>query len=273
MSKVLIDKLYTPQLGYDKTLRIVLPDDYHQNSDKRYPVLYMHDGQSLFEKQAAFGGVGWDMLKALEQFKAKTGQGIILVGIDNNGLQRFTEYSPWECTILKQAGICDPSDTGGKGHLYAEFLANTLKPYIDDKYRTLKDKQNTAILGSSMGGVISLFCGITNSSLYGTVGAFSTACWTAYDEMKRFLEQSDIDPTQKFFLSVGTNEGHAPQITDLAQRYLDGYSMITKTLAGKGVSSDNIHSVIDEGAEHNELCWQRLIPPFLKFAFTRGDVV
>ena len=164
--KLLSNNFYMPQLNKNRRIWIYLPNDYETNTNKRYPVLYMHDGQNCFDKTTAFAGE-WGIDETLN-YKEKNGdKGCIVVAIDNGGASRLDEYSPY---VNSQYG-------GGKGDDYLDFLALTLKPFIDSAYRTFPDKNNTAMAGSSMGGLITMYALFKYPNIYGKAGIFSPAFW------------------------------------------------------------------------------------------------
>src|SRR5688572_5693584 len=136
--RIIDTAFFIPQLNRTRRIWIYLPEDYATGT-KRYPVLYMHDGQNLFNEATAFAGE-WGVDETLDTARKKC----IVIGIDNGGLKRMNEYNPYDNDRFGK----------GEGKQYIDFIAKTLKPYIDKKYRTLKDKKNTIIAGSSMGGLI-----------------------------------------------------------------------------------------------------------------------
>jgi metallo-beta-lactamase class B len=154
-----------PQLGRTRRVWLYLPPDY-ATSGKRYPVLYMHDGQNLFDNATAFSGE-WGVDEALDSLHARGDRGVIVVGVDNGGQRRLDEYSPWK----------NDRFGGGDGAAYVEFLARTLKPYVDARYRTLPEREHTGVMGSSMGGLISLYAGLRHPEVFGRVGVFSPSLW------------------------------------------------------------------------------------------------
>ncbi len=259
--RIVKDEIEIKAYGVTRGLRICLPPSYDDNADKKYPVLYMQDGQNLFEASGAFGGQYWHIVEEMQALYESSGFEAIVVGIDNGGENRFEEYSPWECEVIRSIFL---GGIGGHGEAYADFTALELKPYIDSNYRTLPSKESTAIAGSSMGGVISLYTGIRHSGIFGSIGAFSVASWSARQDMAQFLNAADVSPNQRIFLSVGTDEGHLPQIPDLAQQYLDCYHEIQQILRGKGA---NMLCILDEGGKHNEAYWQKLFPKFIQHSF------
>ena len=177
-------------------IREYLPNDYDKNLNKHYKVMYMHDGHNLFYKEtSAYGGI-WDIQSAMNKSEANGNDGVIVVGIDCNSENiegRLNEYSPWVNNNLKELtpgmGIYK---AGGEGKLYGEFLVNSLKPFIDNKYRTLKTKENTFIAGSSMGGFISLYIGYKYPEVFSVIGAFSTAIWFSKENLMKFIKEAKL---------------------------------------------------------------------------------
>ena len=149
-----INDFYIPQLKTKRRVWIYLPSEY-ENSQKHYPVLYMHDGQSLFDDSLSYDG-SWHVDK-------KT-TGIIIVAVDNAGKNRMREYNPWE-------------DMGGRGLLYADFIVHTLKPYIDNNFRTMPQREHTGIIGSSMGAYISTYIALKNQDVFSKIGLLSPVYW------------------------------------------------------------------------------------------------
>lgn len=141
--KILSENFRIPQLKTTRKIWIYLPPDY-STSNKNYPVIYMQDAQNLFNHATSFSGE-WKVDETLNQLFAEGQPDAIVVGIENGGTERLNEYSPWK----------NAKYGGGKGDAYTEFLAKTLKPYIDKSFRTLPQAKNTALIGSSMGGLIS----------------------------------------------------------------------------------------------------------------------
>ena len=134
---------FMPQLNRSRRIWAYLPKDYYTSSNY-YPVVYMQDGQSLFDE--LYSGFGeWGVDESMEALFDSFSPTAIIVGVDNGGIERINEYSPW---VNLQFG-------GGQGYEYADFLVNSLKPYIDSTLRTMPERNNTAIMGSSLGGLVS----------------------------------------------------------------------------------------------------------------------
>lgn len=165
VGNIITFKMKIPQLdNRERRIWVYLPPDYNQ-SNRRYPVLYMHDGQNLFDQATSFAGE-WQVDETLERLFKEKGFAIIVVGIDNGGERRIDEYSPW---VNSEYG------RGGEGDAYVRFIVETLKPYIDSKYRTLPNE--TGIMGSSLGGLISIYAGFKYPEVFKYVGAMSSAFW------------------------------------------------------------------------------------------------
>ena len=175
--KIMDTAFFIPQLNRTRRIWTYLPKSYNFTKGKNYPVLYMQDGQNLFNEQTAFAGE-WGVDEALDSLQKITGKECIVIGIDNGGDKRMQEYNPYDNEKYGK----------GEGQLYAEFLAKTLKPYIDQHYRTVKDPAHTWVAGSSMGGIISLYTVMKYPDVFGVAGVFSPAFWIApamYDDVAK----------------------------------------------------------------------------------------
>ena len=233
--RIVANDFEIPQLGRKRRVWICLPRAY-ENSTQRYPVLYMHDGQNLFDATTSFSGE-WQVDEALD---AWTGRGFIVVGIDNGGERRFDEYSPWT----------HPKYGGGQGDEYAAFMVNTLKPFIDKNYRTLKSRRNTGIIGSSMGGLISLYTAVEYQQTFGFAGVFSPALWLS-DEWAEHIKQTGRKRPVLFYLLAGKGE------SDTMEQEV---WLLAKTLQEAGFTSSRIAVDIDEDGAHSEWYWAREFP-------------
>jgi len=227
---------YMPQLGRSRRIWLYLPVDYHE-TDKRYPVVYMHDGQNLFDSEEAFGEA-WRVGEIMDSMKA----GCIVVGIDNGNEKRMTEYNFHH---HKRFGK-------GEGKQYVEFIVQTLKPYIDNTYRTLSGRNNTYTVGSSMGGLISFFAAVYYPGIFGGAGIFSPSFWLVpglMDEVKKQVAKKGLD--QRFYFYAGGREGQGmvENVVDIAEL------LNTSTYY-------RIHTVINPEGEHTEATWRTQIPDF-----------
>jgi predicted alpha/beta superfamily hydrolase len=227
---------YSPQLGNSRTLILYLPPSYASNPLKRYPVLYAHDGQNLFEAATAFGGVEWRMD---ETANSLIGSGamdeIIIVGISNGGSNRISEYTP----------CCDPTYGGGGADKYERFILDTVKPYIDQNYRTLPGNRNTALIGSSLGGLVSFYIGRRNPTAFSKLAALSSSFWWNGQALTREVEASTTKLPVSFYIDAGTSSDGLTETTRMrdalvADRYTQGV---------------DLYYYVAQGAGHNESAW------------------
>lgn len=192
--RVVAKRFNVPQLRRRRRISVLLPCNYSQ-TDRRYPVLYLQDGQNLFEDDAPFGTWGLDKrLAAL----AQQGHGdVIVVAIDHGGKERIREFSPYDSVRWGE----------GLGRAYAQFLSETLKPYIDRHFRTLPDRAHTGIGGSSMGGLISAYAGIIHPEIYSKYLIFSPSLWAAPRLFREPLQRIRQMDSTKIYLYGGGHEG------------------------------------------------------------------
>ncbi|CAN5852851.1 hypothetical protein BH24GEM1_BH24GEM1_04830 [soil metagenome] len=167
--------------GLDRALAIYLPPSYG-HSDRRYPVLYMQDGQNLFEPEASFAG-SWRVDLAMNRAAAR-GLEAIVVGVPNTGEGRLAEYSPFD----------DTEGGPGRGSDYVNYLAGAIKGLVDARYRTLPEREATGIAGSSMGGLISLFAFFARPEVFGIAAALSPSLWVAGRAILGLLEPLPFHP-------------------------------------------------------------------------------
>lgn len=227
---------------------IYLPPDYYV-SEKRYPVLYMHDGQNLFDEAESFAGE-WKVDETLENLYATKGQfGVIVVGIENAREFRIYEYSPY---------INKEYSRGGEGELYINFIKDELKPYIDSAYRTIPEK--TGIMGSSLGGLISIYAGFKYPDIFKYVASLSGAFWFN-PEIIEFINTSKSKP-KRIYLDYGLRESEDPK------KYVLQNLEIVNTLKQKGYKKRNILVIEDPEGVHHESAWSRRFPEAVLFLFS-----
>jgi metallo-beta-lactamase class B len=226
-----------PQLERERRIWVYLPKNYFQ-SKTRYPVLYMQDGQNLFDGATSFAGE-WGVDEALDSAKKQC----IVVGIDNGGARRMNEYNPYDHEKFGK----------GEGELYVQFIAKTLKPYIDKKFRTKADAPNTIIAGSSMGGLISMYAVVKYPKIFGKAGVFSPAFWTA-PQFKNDLEKivkSSTHRNVRIYFYAGEQEG-----TQMVQDMLYYFDRMRKLARSK------MRVKISAQGKHNEPTWRDEFPAF-----------
>lgn len=250
-------------LDNERSLRVYLPAGY-QKSDERYPVLYLHDGQNLFDCATAAFGVEWGADEAAERL-IETGRirPIIIVGIDNNR-QRMSEYTPWP---RNEGGV------GGRGDDYARFLFEEVKPFIDRTYRSLPGREHTAVAGSSLGGLISLHIARRHNEKVSLCGAMSPTLWWGGD---RLFEELERDPDGlrkvKFWIDMGTREGRSSGNKDEPSSAIRGARRLAELFNRAGLKAERDYRYEEaEGALHNEAAWAKRFGPMLLFFFGNGE--
>ncbi len=219
-----------PQLGRQRRIWIYLPADY-ATSHKKYPVIYMHDGQNLFDEYTSGYGE-WGIDELLDKLPVE--KQCIVVGIDHGRDYRITEYDPYDSKYGK-----------GRGGDYVDFLANTLKPYIDKNYRTEKDARHTTVAGSSMGGLISAYTILKYPDVFGNAGIFSPSFWIA-PEIYNYASQQALKSHSRFYFICGDSESES-MVTDMKK--------MADIIYTKGITKDNAPTTIIPGAKHNEKQW------------------
>ena len=179
-------ELKVPYTGKLRRVRVLLPKNYETDTDRRYPVVYFHDGQNVFYSKEAYVGHSWKVIPAIKRNPDISR--MIVVAIDNDGLQRMNEYSAWKYKESNIPGM----QFGGKGIEYGEFVMEVVKPFIDQEYRTLADREHTAMIGSSLGGNITQFLGLEYQDQIGCLGVFSSANWLHQEAFDRYIERKKI---------------------------------------------------------------------------------
>ncbi len=240
--QVFAEEFDMPQLNRKRKIWVYLPPDYDETKE-HFPVLYMHDGQNLFDNVTSFAGE-WNVDETLDRLFNDLGFKLIVVGIDNGGAHRLNEYSPWD----------NPEYDKGDGTAYADFIVNTLKPEIDKSFRTLQDASYTAIMGSSMGGLISHYIGLKYSDVFGKVGVFSPAFWYAPQSFDLANSQTLSKNQRMYFLAGGREDGNT-QFEQINQTVKDMNRMV-ELLKENDFPSENIDSKVVPYGKHNEKLWR-----------------
>lgn len=249
--------VFSPQLHNERDIIVYLPPSYN-TSNKRYAVLYMQDGQNLFDPATSFAGE-WGVDEAMELLSNKEGLEAIIVGIPNMGATRIAEYSPF----------IDQYYGGGKGNQYVGFIANTLKPLIDQSFRTLPHRRTTGIMGSSMGGLISLYAFFWREDVFGFCGVMSPSLWFARGAIYNYVENASFLPG-RIYLDAGTRElggsRYSRQQRLESRNYYAGVRRMKRALVQKGYRPvrDLLH-IEEKWAVHSESAWARRFPRALRF--------
>jgi len=230
-----------PQLNRKRRIWLYLPKGY-ATSSKTYPVLYMHDGQNLFNEQTAPFGE-WGVDECLDTLQPKLGKECIVVGIDNGGDKRMTEYNPYDNTQYGK----------GEGKQYMDFIVNTLKPFIETRYRVKKGPENTFIAGSSMGGLISFYAMIQYPNIFGAAGIFSPSFGIA-PEIFADAEKLNTPAMPRFYIYAGKME---------PENMVPNNERMVDLLQKKQIYS--IRKVTNPLGRHNEKTWREEFADFYKW--------
>ncbi len=253
---MLSDSFAIPQLGRTRRVWLYLPPDY-ATTTKRYPVLYMHDGQNLFDAATSFAGE-WGIDETLDSLHARGDAGVILVGVDHGGPHRLDEYNPWRA---------DRADLGGgDGDAYVEFLVHSLKPYIDQHYRTRADRDNTGIMGSSMGGLISLYAALKYPDVFGRAGVFSCACWIARNDILAYARRAKpVQPLPRLYFVVGGAE------TADGEPLRDQAAVVDSLAAAGFPIGTAVQATSPADGKHAEWFWRREFPAAYRWLFAANS--
>jgi predicted alpha/beta superfamily hydrolase len=248
-------KFHSKYLKMDRDIRVWLPPGYDRETRRRYPVFYLHDGQNLYKGGPSFiPGQAWNAdTTALDLISSHQIYPVILVGIDNAGRDRINEYTPTE--ITKYPG-------SGRGLDYGKMLVEELKPFIDSHYRTLKDAKNTGLGGSSLGGLISLYLGLTYPKTFGKLAVMSPSVWWDENYICRMVKGLSKRGHLKIWLDIGNKEG---------DEAVSGARSLHATLIQAGWKDGvDLRYVEGEAAAHNERAWSDRFPDVLRFLFSDG---
>ena len=232
-----------PQLGErERTVRVFLPRNYFK-TDKSFPVVYMQDGQNLFDPATAFGGRDWQIATTMD--KMPLSKQVIIVGIDNGEADRINEYAPFET-----------KKGGGEGDAYVRFIVETLKPFIDNEYRTLPQRETTGIAGSSMGGLISFYAGLRYSDVFGKVAPMSPALW--FNPQVLDMMKDKVEPKNAFYVVASKTEMKSMEGT---------LQNIYWGLKNNGWADEQIRVIARDRGKHNEIFWGREFRAMLEWLF------
>jgi enterochelin esterase-like enzyme len=241
-------------LEHDRDVLVWLPPGYGAASD-RHPVLYMHDGQNLFEPDTAFQkGEHWRLGEtAATLIEDGSIEPLIIVGIYNTGDHRTEEYTPTR----------DAKLGGGHADDYGRMIVEELKPFIDRTYRTRPQPQHTGLGGSSLGGLVTLCLGFTHPGVFGRLAALSPSVWWNRRAILKTVRQARAKPKLRVWVDMGTAEG---------KRGLDDARMLKAALVGLGfVEGVDLHYAEFEGATHSEQAWAERVGPMLTWLFPAGS--
>ncbi len=240
-------------IGDRRDVIVCLPPGYDASPDRRYPVLYLHDGQNLFDPATAFAGNDWGLGQLADDLICRGEiEPLIMVGIYNSGCERLAEYTP----------VRDRRGRGGRARAYGQFIVEDLKPFIDREYRTLPDERNTGLGGSSLGGLVTLYLGLQYPRVFGKLIVMSPSVWWANRAIFREIRKLRRKLAGRIWLDIGTREGDNPEAT------LRNTLELKDLLVEKGWKlGQDLAFMVDEGAGHDEKAWGHRMRDALKFLF------
>lgn len=247
-------------LGNQRQLTIYLPDGYESSAD-RYPVLYLNDGQNLFEDHRAFvHGHTWQVKPTADHLiAAGVIRPLIIVGIDHAGERRIDEMAP---TRDLRSG------RGGQAKAYGRMITEEIKPFIDSRWRTLAGVNDTGLGGSSLGGLVTLYLGFRLPHIFGRLAIMSPSLWWDNKIMLNRLRMNRHAGRSRIWLDIGTREGRAYMQTVKNTRVL------RDALTSRGwLPQRHLHYAEIEGGTHAEHEWARRLPQVLTFLFPREEPV
>ena len=237
-------------LGNTREVTVYLPAGYDDRDDRRYPVLYMQDGQNLFDAERAYiPGQHWKLKEAADTaIGERTATPMIIVGVDHAGIGRMDEYTPTKDEKHKGGGRADD---------YVRMLVEELKPLIDERYRTLPDAANTGIAGSSLGGLLSLHAVLTRRDVFGRAAVMSPSVWWGQRAILETVKAYD-GPPPRLWADTGGREG---------LEALQNARALRDLIASKGWGEESLRYYEDRRADHSERAWERRVRTVLEFLF------
>jgi predicted alpha/beta superfamily hydrolase len=243
-------------LGNRRDVLVYLPRGYGRLSRRRYPVLYLHDGQNVFDAATSFAGVEWGVDETAERLiRQNLIEPLIIVAVANMGEERVHEYAPTRGVIEPKAKRKKRSK--GLARKYGHFLMDELKPYIDRKYRTNPDTEFTGLGGSSLGGLVTLAIGILYPEIFGRLMVMSPSIWWDDFAIYRLVGSIQQKPPLKIWLDTGTAEPGWEQARELLNRLVEKGWKLHK----------DIQYTEAEGGGHSEAAWAARVEPALRFLF------
>ncbi len=245
-----IDQFSSKFVAKKRDIVVYLPGIYSKRPDIHFPVLYLEDGQNLFDPNTSFiKGMYWHVGESADRAIAQGQvQPLIIVGIYNTD-KRLNEYTP---TRDKKLG-------GGRADKYGRMLVEELKPFIESKYRVLGGPEHTGLGGSSLGGLLTVYLGVKYPQVFGKLAVLSPSVWWNRRAILDYVEKAKMPSQPRIWLDVGTREDTSTVANVTALR---------DVLLSKGwQEGSSLHFQVFEGAQHNEDAWAQRVAPFLQFLF------
>jgi enterochelin esterase-like enzyme len=239
-------------------LRVWLPPGYDdaQNAGRHYPVLYLNDGQNLFETSTAFAGIEWQVDETADRLiREGAVPPMIIVGMDNTGKDRIREYMPFRSMFPRMLRV--------RGRYYPDFLMKEVMPFVGRNYRVATGPENTGLGGSSLGGLIALYTVMARPGVIGRLLLESPSLWASGRELVKESRSVRIWP-ERIFLAVGTEEAGSEE---RSRTVVDDVRELAAIMRRAVLSEKRLRLVIREGAGHNEAAWAERFPEALQFLF------
>ncbi len=251
---ILHENFGTAHLGAARNVLVYLPPGYGIEPNRRYPVLYMHDGQNLIDPRDAFGGVVWGVDETAQQLiLTEQIEPLIIVGIYNSGDKRIDEYTPVASAGGRMRG------RGGQADQYGRMIIEELKPFIDRTYLTKPEREHTALGGSSLGGLVSLYLGFKRPDVFSRLAVLSPSVWWANNQIIREIAATGEHLPLKIWLDIGRSEG---------SRIKHQVRALKEILRANGWQNDKDLSYFEfPEARHEEAAWAARFGLVLKFLF------
>ena len=245
-----------------RMLRVWVPPRYDapENGDRHYPVLYLNDGQNLFDRATAFGGVEWQVDETADRLiRQEVIPPLIIVGIDNAQNERIKEFLPYRSF--------NPPVLRPQGKRYPEFLMNEVMPFVHERYRVARGPENTGLGGSSLGALISLYTVMERPGIFGRVLLESPSLFISNRRIVKYSRLFGRWP-EKMFLAIGTREAGRD---DKDKQVVEDVRELETNLRRAGLDDNHLLVEIAEGASHNEGEWAKRFPDALSFLFAKAD--
>jgi predicted alpha/beta superfamily hydrolase len=245
-------RFHSEFLAHDRDVIVYLPPGYDPSSVRRYPVLYLHDGQNVFDRATSVGEEWGVDETAQALIESGVVEPLIIVGVYNTGEHRIDEYTPTGDGRVK---------AGGQADLYGRMLVEELKPFIDARYRTLPSALNTALGGSSLGGLLTMHLGLKYPTVFSKLAVLSPSVWWDSRIILREVRALQSKLPLRIWLDAGTSEG---------ARVCEDARLLRDALVQKGwVLDGDLKYFEAEGAEHNERSWGSRVDPILRYLFPK----
>jgi predicted alpha/beta superfamily hydrolase len=259
-------KQFTLTTKEKRRLWVWLPPLVGRNSNEKFDVIYMHDGQNVFLDEDATYGNCWKMIEAQQaRYNAgKTCTAVVGIESQSDGFTRFKELSPWQNIRMDFWKGYEDVIAGGAGDAYLSLLVEEIIPFVEACYPVKTTPQARTLAGSSMGGLISIYAATKYEHLFHRYLAMSTASWFAQEQFEQCLKSHEFSDNTKIYNDIGTNETSHDSLSEFPDIYVRTNNQLAKILEEKLVLN-NFHYRIEEGAIHSETAWSKRLPSALSW--------